>query len=174
MYRHLHDREERNTVNSVSWVSAITDHGWLIVGKQTDRLFEDVPWNCFPLKWTWWLRQGLRHIYTMSVNEWSLLMINLSILVIVKQRSCCSLAHKTMRSDETEQNLSRVGGYAWRKWRVLVRMIGFISTLITHSFNCTQIHKQYSDIADLHTLQFTVAHALGFSVSTSRLLATDL
>jgi hypothetical protein len=29
-------------------------------------------------------------------------------------------------------------------------------------------------MADLHTFQFTVAHALGFSVSTSRLLATDL
>jgi hypothetical protein len=33
---------------------------------------------------------------------------------------------------------------------------------------------QYSAIADLQTFQFTVAHALGFSVSTSRLLATDL
>jgi hypothetical protein len=28
-------------------------------------------------------------------------------------------------------------------------------------------------MADLHNLQFTVAHALGFSVSTSRLLATE-
>jgi hypothetical protein len=33
---------------------------------------------------------------------------------------------------------------------------------------------QYSAIPDVHTFQFTVAHALGFSVSTSRLLATDL
>jgi hypothetical protein len=32
----------------------------------------------------------------------------------------------------------------------------------------------YSAIADLHTLQFTVTHALGFSVFTSRILATDL
>jgi hypothetical protein len=32
----------------------------------------------------------------------------------------------------------------------------------------------HSAIADLHNFQFTVAHALGFSVSTSRLLATDL
>jgi hypothetical protein len=31
--------------------------------------------------------------------------------------------------------LSRVGGYAWRKLRVLVRMIGFISTSITISLN---------------------------------------
>jgi hypothetical protein len=29
-------------------------------------------------------------------------------------------------------------------------------------------------MADLHNFQFTVAHALGFSVSTSRLLKTDL
>jgi hypothetical protein len=65
--------------------------------------------------------------------------------------------------------LSRVG-CAQRKWRVLVRMIGFNSTLVTTSLN----YSQYSDIADLHTLHFTVARTLGFSVSTSRLLATDL
>jgi hypothetical protein len=29
-------------------------------------------------------------------------------------------------------------------------------------------------IADLHTLEFTVTHALEFSVFTSRILATDL
>jgi hypothetical protein len=49
-------------------------------------------------------------------------------------------------------------------------MIGFIFTSVT-------IYPNYnlrSSIFDLRTLQFTVAHALGFSVSTSRLLATDL
>jgi hypothetical protein len=56
------------------------------------------------------------------------------------------------------------------KWRVLVRMIGFISILVTSSLN----YSQYSAIADLHNLQFTVAHALGFSVFTSLVLATDL
>jgi hypothetical protein len=49
-------------------------------------------------------------------------------------------------------------------------MIGFISTLVTISLN----YSQYIAIADLHNLQFTVAHALRFSVSTSRLLATDI
>jgi hypothetical protein len=34
-------------------------------------------------------------------------------------------------------------------------------------------YRQYSAIADLHTLQFAVTHALGFSVFTSRILATD-
>jgi hypothetical protein len=48
-------------------------------------------------------------------------------------------------------------------------MIGFISTSVTSSLN----HTYYNAIADLHKLQFTVVHALGFSVSTSRLLATD-
>jgi hypothetical protein len=48
-------------------------------------------------------------------------------------------------------------------------MIGFIGTSVTSSLN----HSYYSAIADLHNLQFTVAYALGFSVSTSRLLATD-
>jgi hypothetical protein len=35
-------------------------------------------------------------------------------------------------------------------------------------------YKQYSAITDLHTFQFTAAHALGFSIFTSRLLAMDL
>jgi hypothetical protein len=34
--------------------------------------------------------------------------------------------------------------------------------------------QQYSAISHLHHLQFTIAHALGFSLSTSRLVATDL
>jgi hypothetical protein len=49
-------------------------------------------------------------------------------------------------------------------------MIGFIGTLITSSLN----HTYYSAITDLHTFQFTIAHALGFPVFTSRLLAMDL
>jgi hypothetical protein len=51
-------------------------------------------------------------------------------------------------------------------------MIGFITTSVTHSLLITLKYKQYSAIADLHRLQFTVANALGFSVSTSRLPAT--
>jgi hypothetical protein len=50
-------------------------------------------------------------------------------------------------------------------------MIGFISTSITLSLLIT---LKYSAIADLHNFHFTVAQALGFSVFTSRLLATDL
>jgi hypothetical protein len=49
-------------------------------------------------------------------------------------------------------------------------MIGFISTSVRSSHN----HTYYSPIADLHNFHSTVAHALGFSVSTSRLLATGL
>jgi hypothetical protein len=37
----------------------------------------------------------------------------------------------------------------------------------------TRDYRQYSAIADLHTLQFTVTHALGFLVFSSRILATD-
>jgi hypothetical protein len=40
--------------------------------------------------------------------------------------------------------------------------------------NLSLNYNLYSATADLHALQFTVAHALEFSVSTSRLLATDL
>jgi hypothetical protein len=49
-------------------------------------------------------------------------------------------------------------------------MIVFIGTSITVSLN----YNQYNAIAGLHTSQFTVAHALGFSIPTSGLLATDL
>jgi hypothetical protein len=35
-------------------------------------------------------------------------------------------------------------------------------------------YRQYSAIAILHTFQFTITHALGFPVFTSRILATEL
>jgi hypothetical protein len=38
----------------------------------------------------------------------------------------------------------------------------------------TRDYRQYRGIADLHTFQFAVTHALGLSVVTSRILATDL
>jgi hypothetical protein len=49
-------------------------------------------------------------------------------------------------------------------------MIGCIDTLYT-PLGTT---GNYSAITDLHTLLFTLTHALGFSVFTSRILATDL
>jgi hypothetical protein len=49
-------------------------------------------------------------------------------------------------------------------------MIGFIGTSITVVLN----YNQYSGIANLQNLKFIVAHALGFSVATSRLVAMDL
>jgi hypothetical protein len=60
------------------------------------------------------------------------------------------------------------------KWQVLARMIGFISTSVTRSPWITLKYRQYSAVADLHNLHFTVAHAVGFSVFTIRLLVTDL
>jgi hypothetical protein len=54
--------------------------------------------------------------------------------------------------------------------RTLVWMIGFIDTLYIKLWTT----GNYSAIADIHPIQFTVAHALWFSVFTSRILATDL
>jgi hypothetical protein len=54
--------------------------------------------------------------------------------------------------------------------RVLDWMIGFIASSTFTEFGNT---GNYS-IAILHTFHFTVAHALGFSVFTSRILVTDL
>jgi hypothetical protein len=52
----------------------------------------------------------------------------------------------------------------------MIRFIDLLTPLCTVSLN----YNRYSAIANLHTFQFTVAHALGFSVSTCRILATDL
>jgi hypothetical protein len=46
----------------------------------------------------------------------------------------------------------------------------YLLTPYSQTRNCRQL---YSAIADLHTLRFTVTHSLGFSVFTSRILATD-
>jgi hypothetical protein len=49
-------------------------------------------------------------------------------------------------------------------------MTSSVNSSVTISLN----YNQYSAIADLHTLQLTAAHALGFSVFISRLLEMDL
>jgi hypothetical protein len=56
------------------------------------------------------------------------------------------------------------------RW-VLVQMIGFISSWVTHSLLIT---LKYSAVTDLHNLHHTVAHTLGIFIFTSRLPATDL
>jgi hypothetical protein len=55
---------------------------------------------------------------------------------------------------------------------LLRRMIGFINTSVTHALLITINYKQYSAIVHLHQLPPTVAHALGYTDSTSRLPAT--
>jgi hypothetical protein len=45
--------------------------------------------------------------------------------------------------------------------------------LLTPHIFTPRNYRQCSAIADLHTIQFTVMHTLGFSVFTSRILATD-
>jgi hypothetical protein len=50
-------------------------------------------------------------------------------------------------------------------------LAGFSDTLYVYT---VRDYRQYNDIAILHNLQFTVAHALGFSVFPSRILATVL
>jgi hypothetical protein len=59
--------------------------------------------------------------------------------------------------------------------RVLVTIdgvwIGFISP---YSLTTLRDYRQFSSVAVLHTFKFTNTHILGFSVFTSRILATDL
>jgi hypothetical protein len=66
--------------------------------------------------------------------------------------------------------LSRVGGYEWRMtndgfW------IGWLDLL---ALRLQSLLITISAIADLHNLQFTVTHALGFSVLPSRLMIKEL
>jgi hypothetical protein len=49
-----------------------------------------------------------------------------------------------------------------------------IEVIPPYTFLELGITANYSAIADLHTSQFTVTHALEFLVFTSRILATDL
>jgi hypothetical protein len=54
---------------------------------------------------------------------------------------------------------------------VLDWIIGYIAPYTFTQFRST---SNYSAVAILHTFQFTIAHALGFSVFSSHILATDL
>jgi hypothetical protein len=51
---------------------------------------------------------------------------------------------------------------------------GLDDWIIDTLFTQLKTAGNYSTIADLHTLQFTVAHELVSSVFTSRILTTDL
>jgi hypothetical protein len=64
---------------------------------------------------------------------------------------------------------SRCRGFVRDIRRVFDSIIGFIAT---YTFT-TRDYRKYSAIADLHTLHFTVTSALGFSVFTNRIMATD-
>jgi hypothetical protein len=57
--------------------------------------------------------------------------------------------------------------------RVGVTTDGVLDSIIRF-IDLIQDYRQYSAIAVLHTFQFTVTHALGFSAFTSRILETDL
>jgi hypothetical protein len=55
-----------------------------------------------------------------------------------------------------------------------MRMVGSRLDLLAPWLPSVLITLKYSAITDLYNLQFIIAHALRFSVSTSRLLARDL
>jgi hypothetical protein len=67
--------------------------------------------------------------------------------------------------------LSRWGGCAWLK-KMSFGLDDWI--YCTSYIHTTRNYRQYSTIAILHILLFTVTQALGFSIFTSRILATEL
>jgi hypothetical protein len=62
----------------------------------------------------------------------------------------------------------------WVKWLRISYNTGFElgNWICWHLIPSTRDYGQYSAIADLHTLQFTVTHALGFSVFTAHIVTT--
>jgi hypothetical protein len=62
----------------------------------------------------------------------------------------------------------------WCAWLIRKVLSGLDDWIYWSLIHTTWNYRQYSTIAVLHTFQFTVAHALGFSVFTSRILAPDL
>jgi hypothetical protein len=66
--------------------------------------------------------------------------------------------------------MSRVRGYTWR----IITGCCSDDWIYWCFYTITLSYNQYSAIADLHTFQFTFAQVLGFSVSRSRILATDI
>jgi hypothetical protein len=68
-------------------------------------------------------------------------------------------------------NIATCSGGCCVTYKTVSRLDDWIYWHLIHAvWNC----GQYSAIAILHTLQFTVAHALGFSNFTIHILATDL
>jgi hypothetical protein len=69
-----------------------------------------------------------------------------------------------------QNNVTRKG-FAWR----IIMGSGLDDWFYCHLYRYTvRDYRHYSAIAILHISQLTVAHALGFSVFTCRILATDL
>jgi hypothetical protein len=73
-----------------------------------------------------------------------------------------------VQSDHFWHQIVTCKGFAW------LMSSGLDDWIYWHPIHTTREYRQYSTIADLQTLQFTVTHALGFSESTSRMLETDL
>jgi hypothetical protein len=65
-------------------------------------------------------------------------------------------------------------GILSRVWVTIKTGFGLDDWIYWYLMRSTRNYRQYSAIAILHTSQFTVTHALGFSVFISRILATDL
>jgi hypothetical protein len=62
-----------------------------------------------------------------------------------------------------------------QSWRITYKTGSELVDWIYYTYTfTTRDYRQYSAIVDFHTLQFTVTHALGFSVFTGRILATSL
>jgi hypothetical protein len=96
--------------------------------------------------------------------------IGVIIKMDVKEVRCEDVDWTWYRGGPCEHNVTCRGGCVTYK-------MGFglgdwiYCTLHIHTI---RDYRQHSATADLHTLQFTVPHALRFSVFTSRILVTDL
>jgi hypothetical protein len=113
--------------------------------------------------------QGLRKTWTSSILKINIVTIHLK-LIIFTQLQAYIIPYNGLAEVSRKMFLSRVGG-GGVTYRTSFGLDDWIyCTLHIHT---TRKYRQYNAIAILHTPQFTGAHALWFSVFTSRILATD-
>jgi hypothetical protein len=61
------------------------------------------------------------------------------------------------------------------EFKSLLKALRSDNLLRKSDYICTSLgYNQYSTITDIHNLQFTITHAQGFSIFTSRFLVTEL
>jgi hypothetical protein len=124
----------------------------------------------------------LRNVATMWLHAWDDHYLPFNSVLIGPDRTTYFLSPPLW---VTWSSFVVISPYNWDRSWVYCHLSGVSWLIITGSglddwiywhlyIYTVRDYSNYSSIAYLHTLQFTVAHALGYSVFISRILGTDL